>query len=145
MRVDAVRHIASEGSVTVIDIGSSEAQAGPSPEIQAAKREVLTGLHACAMALSPNGRYLVVANAASDTLSVIDTRTEQVVETIWARQNPADLFGASPNALVFDWLGQNALRLQRHPERSRGDRFQTRQIEIDGSDPRGLVSRRDRL
>ncbi|HXP63699.1 MAG TPA: alkaline phosphatase family protein [Dongiaceae bacterium] len=109
VRVDAVRHIASEGSVTVIDTGYSEAQAGPSPEIQAAKREVLTGLHASAMALSPNGRYLVVANAGSDTLSVIDTRSERVVETIWARQNPADLFGASPNALVFAASGKTLL------------------------------------
>ncbi len=56
--------------------------------------------------MSPNGRYLVVANAASDTLSVLDTRRDQVVETIWARQNPADLFGASPNALAFDASGR---------------------------------------
>src|SRR5207244_6705976 len=47
-------------------------------------------------------RSLVVANAASDTLSVIDTRTDAVIETIWARQSPGDLFGASPNALTFD-------------------------------------------
>ena len=93
VRVDPVRHIASEGSVTVIDARSSE--------IKEPKCEVLTGLHASAMALSPNGRYLVVANAGSDTLSVIDTQTEQIVETIWARQNPADPFGASPNALAF--------------------------------------------
>ena len=57
------------------------------------------------MAASPNGRWVVVANAGSDTLSVIDTRTDQVVETICARQNPADLFGAQPNALAFDKSG----------------------------------------
>jgi len=43
----------------------------------------------------------VVSVAGSDTLSVIDTRTNEVVETIWAKPGPADLFGASPNALVF--------------------------------------------
>jgi YVTN family beta-propeller protein len=106
VRVDPVRHIASEGSVTVIEVGNSEAGAGQSPQIRQAKCEVLAGLHASAMALSPNGRYLVVANAGSDTLSVIDTRTERVVETIWARQNPADLFGASPNALAFAASGK---------------------------------------
>ena len=58
------------------------------------------------MALSPNGRWLVVANAGSDTLSVIDTRNDRVVETICARQNPADLFGAQPNALAFDKSGK---------------------------------------
>ena len=47
------------------------------------------------------------ANAAADTLSVIDTRTERVVETIWARSSPADLLGASPNALAFDRRGKS--------------------------------------
>lgn len=95
VRVDSVRHIASEGSVSIIDLD------GRRPP-----RELLTGLHASALALSPNGRYLVVANAASDTLSVIDTRTEQSVETIWMRQAPGDPFGASPNALAFDRRGR---------------------------------------
>jgi YVTN family beta-propeller protein len=101
VRVDPVRSIASEGSVTVIEVRHPRAGTGRSSKIRAPKCEMLTGLHASAMALSPNGRYLVVANAGSDTLSVIDTRTEQIVETIWTRQNPADLFGASPNALAF--------------------------------------------
>jgi YVTN family beta-propeller protein len=94
VRVDPVRHIANEGSVTVIDSAGGNT------------REILTGLHASAMALSPNGRWLVVANAGSDTLNVIDTRTDRVVETIWTRQNPADLFGAQPNALAFDRSGR---------------------------------------
>ena len=58
--------------------------------------ELLTGLHACAMALSPNGKFLVVANAGSDTVSVIDTRTDKIVETICARQNPGDPSARSP-------------------------------------------------
>jgi len=56
--------------------------------------------------LSPNGRWLVVANASSDTLTVIDTRTDKIVETICARQNPGDPFGAQPNALAFDKSGK---------------------------------------
>ena len=80
-------------------------------------REIPVQLHASALALSPDGRYVVCANAASDTLSVIDARTDAVVETIWAKPSPADLFGASPNALAFDRDGQDALRRQRHPER----------------------------
>ena len=101
VRVDPVRHIASEGSVTVIDLHNTTNDAPKNSEIQEPKLEVLTGLHASAMAFSPNGRYLVVANAGSDTLSVIDTGSDQITETICARQNPADLFGASPNALAF--------------------------------------------
>jgi YVTN family beta-propeller protein len=96
VRVDA-RSIASEGSVSVIDLNS---------ELRTPIFEIVTGLHACAMALSPNGRWLVVANAGSDTLSIIDTRTDKIVETICARPNPADLFGAQPNALTFDGKGR---------------------------------------
>jgi len=95
VRVDPQRFVANEGSVTVIDISSNIVCA----QIQA-------GLHPCAMAAQPNGKHLVVANAASDTLSVIDTHTDTVVETVWARQNPGDLFGASPNALAFDRTGR---------------------------------------
>ncbi len=95
VRVDPVRHIANEGSVTIIDL------AGKQPA-----KELIVGLHSSAMALSPDGRFLVIANAASDTLSVIDTSTDRIVETIWTRRNAADLFGAAPNALVFDSSGR---------------------------------------
>jgi hypothetical protein len=47
-----------------------------------------------------------VANAGSDTLSVIDTREDKIVETICTRQDPGDLFGAQPNALSFDKRGK---------------------------------------
>jgi YVTN family beta-propeller protein len=98
VRVDA-RSIASEGSVSVIDLNTNS-------ELQIPNSELLTGLHACTLALSPDGRWLVAANAGSDTLSAIDTRTDKIVETICARQNPADLFGAQPNALAFDKSGR---------------------------------------
>jgi YVTN family beta-propeller protein len=95
VRVDPVRHVASEGSVSVVDLASGESVA-----------EVVTGLHASALAVSPDGRHVVCANAASDTLSVIDTRSSAVVETIWTKPTPADLFGAQPNALAFDPSGR---------------------------------------
>jgi YVTN family beta-propeller protein len=101
VRVDPVRHIADEGSVSVIDLGQAEDK----PEVRSAKVEVLTGVGACAIAASPDGRWVVVANAGSDTLSVIEVRTDRVAETICARQNPADLFGAQPNGLAFDKSG----------------------------------------
>ena len=92
--VDPVRFIANEGSVTVIDLKEGHVT-----------EEILTGLHASALALHPSGRFLVCANAASDNLSIIDTRDDHVVETIWVKQSPADLFGASPNAIAFDRTG----------------------------------------
>ena len=99
VRVDE-RGIASEGSVSVIDLDSQPSTLDP-------QLEILTGLHACALALSPDGKYLVAANAGSDTLSVLDTRTDKIVETICARQNPGDLFGAQPDALAFDDAGKH--------------------------------------
>ena len=89
VKVDPVTHIANEGSVSVIDIASGST------------KEILVHLHSSALAISPDGRYVVCANAASDNLSVIDTRSDTVVETIWVKSSPADLFGASPNALCF--------------------------------------------
>jgi YVTN family beta-propeller protein len=95
VKVDTVRHIASEGSVSVIDLAKGTL-----------KTEILVQLHASDLAVSPDGRYVVCANAASDNLSVIDTATDAVVETIWAKRSPADLFGASPNALAFSENGK---------------------------------------
>ncbi len=95
VRVDPVRHIANEGSVTVVDLAAGKV-----------KTEILVGLHASALAVSPGAKYVVVANSGSDTLSVIDTRTDRLVEKIWTRQTPADLFGAQPNALAFDSAGR---------------------------------------
>ncbi|HUA69156.1 MAG TPA: alkaline phosphatase family protein, partial [Candidatus Saccharimonadales bacterium] len=93
VRVDS-RSIASEGSVSVIDLDDTN------------QSEIVTGLHACALALSPDEKFLVCANAGSDTLSVIDTRTDSIADTICARENPADLFGAQPNALAFSKSGK---------------------------------------
>ncbi len=102
VKVDAIRFIANEGSVTVLNLAATAGQT----ELHRPVAEILTGLHASALAVSPDRRYVVCANAASDNLSVIDTRTDTVVETIWVKASPADLFGASPNALVFDTKGR---------------------------------------
>jgi hypothetical protein len=99
VRVDPVRYIAGEGSVSVVELR------GTKPESRATK-EILTGLHTSALCLSPDGRWLAVANSGDDTISVMDTRSDRIVETICARQNPADLFGAQPNALAFDRTGR---------------------------------------
>jgi YVTN family beta-propeller protein len=90
VRVDPETRIAAEGSVSVIDLAAGRV-----------KDEIVVRRHASDLAVSPDGRYVVCANAASDNLSVIDTRTDAVVETVWTKPSPADLFGASPNALCF--------------------------------------------
>lgn len=93
VRVDA-RGIASEGSLSIVELATGVV------------REVPVGLHACALALSPDGRHVVVANAGSDTLTVIDAADGRFVETIWCKPKPSDLLGATPSALVFDPSGE---------------------------------------
>ena len=95
VRVDPVRFIANEGSVSVVDLNAGQVTG-----------EIMVGLHSSGMALSPDRLYLAVANANSDTVSVIDTRSDRVLETISLRWQPGDLFGASPNALTFDKSGK---------------------------------------
>lgn len=95
MRVDLVRHSACEGSVTIIDLSGGRVLG-----------EGFTGLHASALAGAPDGRYLMVANAGRDYLSVTQTRTDRVVEKIWVKPGPAELFGASSNAVAFDPSGR---------------------------------------
>ena len=95
VRADPEHNIANEGSVTIIDLAQNKVKA-----------ELVVGLHAGALAASPNGHYVVVANAGSDTLNIIDTKTDAVIDKVWARQTPADLFGAQPNALTFDPTGR---------------------------------------
>lgn len=98
VKVDSEKNIACEGSVSVLDLDSGRVI-----------KEILVQLHSSDLALSPDGRYLVCANAASDNLSVIDTRKDEVVETIWVKRSPADIFGASPNALCFTPDGKKLL------------------------------------
>ncbi len=109
VRVDPVRHIASEGSVSVIDLAENKVV-----------REIICGLHASSLALTPNGRHWRSPTRPAIPSACIDTRSDEVVETIWMRQNAADLFGAGPNALAFDRIRQKVLRLQRDAKRSRG-------------------------
>src|SRR5207245_1564622 len=54
VRVDPVRAIASEGTVSVVDLKSGQM-----------KNEIQTGLHTAPMALSRDGRHLAIAVAGS--------------------------------------------------------------------------------
>ncbi|MCC6507797.1 MAG: beta-propeller fold lactonase family protein [Pirellulaceae bacterium] len=97
VRVDE-RDIASEGSVSIIQLSSGQVTA-----------ELLTGLHASGLAVSPDNKYVVCANAGSDHLSIIDLSKQQIIDTIWVKPNAGDLFGASPNALVFTPDGERLM------------------------------------
>ncbi|WP_347156514.1 beta-propeller fold lactonase family protein [Pontibacter chitinilyticus] len=63
--------------------------------------EIATGNHPNEMVQSKNGRYLFVANANDNSVSVIDTRARKVLETISASLYPTTLTGSTTNALAL--------------------------------------------
>ena len=68
--------------------------------------KILVGLHPSSLAATPDGRYVTVANANSDTVSVIDVAGAKVVETISTRPHRDLPFGSAPNAHVFSADGR---------------------------------------
>jgi YVTN family beta-propeller protein len=86
--VDPRTGIPNTGTVSVIDARARRVS-----------KEIAVGLHPSGMALSPNGERLFVANANSDTVSVIDTRGDSVAASISVRPGVKAPIGSSPNAL----------------------------------------------
>jgi YVTN family beta-propeller protein len=89
VRVDPLRFIANDGSVSVVDLQGGKVL-----------REIVVGLHPSAVIATPNGSRVLVANSNSDTVSVIETDSGKVVETISTRPAENMLFGSSPVALA---------------------------------------------
>ena len=89
------RGVAASGTVSVVDLAGGNEVA-----------QIVTGLHPSDLELSADQRTLYVANANSDTVSVIDTRTQSVVETIPVRPDPTLMFGSAPNALAVSKDGR---------------------------------------
>jgi YVTN family beta-propeller protein len=92
VRIDPRTGVANHGSVSVV------------ARVAGHWRQVKTipvGLHPCGLILSPHARFAYVANANSDTVSVIDTGTHQVTETIDCRPEARLPFGSGSNALAL--------------------------------------------
>ncbi len=79
----------SGGGLAVIDTGAGTLL-----------RHVATGGHASGLALSPDRTRLYVANATSDTVSVVDTRTDTVVGAVDLSPYPKAPMGSMPNAVA---------------------------------------------
>ncbi len=92
---DSVVGAAITGTVSVVDL--------PSMTVTAT---IATGLHPTGMAFY--GKYLLVANTYSDTISVIDTTTNQVTQTInlglpiGVPGSGESAYGAAPNSIAVD-------------------------------------------
>ncbi|GBC94981.1 PE-PGRS family protein PE_PGRS18 [bacterium HR16] len=84
------RGVAVSGTVSVVDLQTKKVVA-----------EIEVGLQPGGLALDEARGRLYVANANSDTVSVIDTGSLQVVETISVRPDPSLPFGSMPDALAL--------------------------------------------
>jgi len=91
VKVDPVTTVANTGTVSVL------AKSGDAWKVA---KSIAVGLHPSGMALSPDGRFAYVANANSDTVSVIDTSSDAVVETISAKPESRLPFGSGSNAVA---------------------------------------------
>lgn len=87
--VDPVTGIASSGTVSVIDLDTRKLT-----------KDITVHLHPSGMALHPDGSRLYVANANSDVVSVIDTRTDELIKDINPKPATELPFGSAPDALV---------------------------------------------
>ncbi len=92
------RGVAASGTVSVVDLEAGR-------EIAA----IPVGLHPSDLLLSADQRTLFAANANSDTVSVIDTASNTVADTILVRPDPTLPFGSAPNALAMDPSGSTLL------------------------------------
>ncbi len=57
--------------------------------------------HPCEMVLSRSGKFLFVANASRNTVTVFDTAAGKAIETIWAALYPQVPPGSTPNSLAL--------------------------------------------
>jgi YVTN family beta-propeller protein len=87
--------IPASGTVTVIDAAGAKVL-----------RHIDVGLHPSAMVASGDGSRLYVANANSDSISVVDTGSDKVVRTLNVRLFRGAPLGSSPNALALSRDGK---------------------------------------
>lgn len=94
----------SAGTPVVIDDRGVGASGVVSFVNLVAKREEAqapTGLHPCDLELTADGSTLYVANANSDTVTVIDTASRAVRETILVRPDPSFPYGSASTGLAL--------------------------------------------
>ena len=84
------RGVASSGAVSFVDLTTGLESA-----------QVPTGLHPADLVVSHDGKSLYIANVNSDTVTVIDTKTHSVRETISIRPDPTLPFGSESDGLAL--------------------------------------------
>ena len=88
--VDPETGIAASGTVSVIDLDQEKVV-----------KSIAVGLHPGGMAITPDQKNLLVANANSDLISLIDTDNDEVVQEFSSKPTGELPFGSAPNALAI--------------------------------------------
>ena len=91
VKTDSRTSVANHGSVSVV----AKTAAGWKQT-----KSIPVDGHPSGMAASPGGRFVYIANANSDTVSVIDTATDIAVETIDCKPEAMLPFGTGSNAVA---------------------------------------------
>jgi len=91
-----VRGVAASGTVSRIDLTTGKVTA-----------EIEVGLHPTSLALDDTRHFLYVTNSNSDTISVIDTQKNVVVDTISVEPFIHDVAGIAPEALTLSKDGKH--------------------------------------
>lgn len=90
MRIDPSNAASREGSISVFD-----------PLDGHLIKEIVVGLHPNEIISSPDGHYIYITNSNSDKVSVIQTASDEISESISLRMNEEynTYFGDSPNGI----------------------------------------------
>ena len=91
-KVNSINGSTREGSVTIIN-----------PVDGKIIKELVVGLHPNEIIADKRGKYVYLTNSNSDNISVIDTKNDELIETISVRLQPEinPFFGDSPNGLCL--------------------------------------------
>ena len=94
--VDPRTGATAQGTISIVDISNGKPL-----------KELAVGLHPNALISSPDKQFVYVANGNSDYISVINTQTETVSDSIFVGlfQQGVGYIGSTPNGLAIDGLG----------------------------------------
>lgn len=96
VKIDPRTSVANHGSVSIVEADGDKWKT----------KSITVGGHPCGMIASKNGKFVYVANANSDTVSVIDVATDTVAETIDCKPEKRLPFGSGSNALALSADGR---------------------------------------
>jgi YVTN family beta-propeller protein len=92
VKVDPRTNVADHGSVSVLTLDDKKWKQ---------TKSITVGLHPSGMIASAGGKFVYVANANSDTVSVLDAAKDEVIETMKCRPEGRLPFGSGTNAVTL--------------------------------------------